>query len=49
MVCVDGMEQETAFFRTLESVRAWKIRGDGLELLDDSGRVVARFVAVDLR
>jgi len=49
MVCVDGMEQETAFFRTLESVRAWKIRGDGLELLDESGRVVARFVAVDLR
>ncbi|MGY6217528.1 META domain-containing protein [Methylolobus aquaticus] len=49
MACVDGMEQETAFFRTLESVRAWKIRGDGLELLDDSGRVVARFVAVDLR
>jgi len=49
MACVDGMEQETAFFRTLESVRAWKIRGDGLELLDGSGRVVARFVAVDLR
>jgi putative lipoprotein len=49
MACVDGMEQETTFFRTLESVRNWKIRGDELELFDESGRVIARFVAVDLR
>lgn len=49
MACVDDMEQETSFFRTLESVRAWKIRGDELELLDEPGRAIARFVAVDLR
>jgi putative lipoprotein len=49
MACADDMEQETNFFRTLESVRAWKIRGDELELLDESGRVIARCVAVDLR
>ena len=49
MACVDGMEQEQAFFAALEAVRSWVIQGDQLELLGEDGeRVVARFVAVDL-
>ena len=49
MACPDGMEEETAFFRILEHVQAWKVQADQLDLLDESGRAIARFVAVDLK
>lgn len=49
MACADGMEQEAVFFRTLQHVRSWKIQIDTLELFDESGAAVARFVAVDLK
>jgi len=47
MACVDGMEQETAFFKALDQTRAWKVQGDALELLDASATTIARFVAAD--
>jgi len=47
--CPEGMEQEAAFFRALDQARGFRIHGDDLELLDDSGKVLARFVAVDLK
>ena len=49
MACVEGMEQETAFFQVLQGTRTWKIQGDTLELLDESGAKLASFSAVDLR
>jgi putative lipoprotein len=47
--CPEGMEQEAAFFRVLEQARSFRIHGDQLELLDEGGAVLARFVAVDLK
>ena len=47
--CADGMEQEMSFFRALERTRAFRIRGDELELLDETDALVARFAAVDLK
>lgn len=47
--CPQGMEQEAAFFRALDGARAFRIKGDELELLDPTGRVLAQFVAVDLK
>ena len=49
MACMEGMEQESAFFQVLQGTRTWKIHGDTLELLDESGAKVADFSAVDLR
>lgn len=49
MACEDGMEQEQSFFRALNAARRWSVKGDDLALLDESGTVLARFVAVDLR
>jgi putative lipoprotein len=49
MACSDGMDQESLFFGALEKAVSWKIRGDTLELMDDSGATIARFVAVDLK
>ena len=49
MMCRAGMEQERAFFDALVQARTWRVRGDELELLDEPGRVVARFVAVDAK
>ncbi|MFO1417076.1 MAG: YbaY family lipoprotein [Methylotetracoccus sp.] len=49
MACPDGMELESAFFRTLPSVRAWKIDGDRLEFKGSHGESLAGFVAVDLK
>jgi putative lipoprotein len=47
--CPEGMEQETRFLQTLGQVRAFRIDGNHLELLDEAGEVLARFEAVDLR
>jgi putative lipoprotein len=49
MACADGMEQEGLFFRDLAKVARYRIAGDRLELLDDSGATVMRFAAVALR
>ncbi len=49
MICRDGMEQERTFLDALQRARAWRVRGDELELLDEPGEVVARFVAVDVK
>lgn len=49
MACPDGMDQERAFFQTLEQVRSWHVRSDSLDLIDEAGKTVARFVGVDLR
>jgi putative lipoprotein len=49
MACADGMEQEGRFFRDLAKVARYRIAGDQLELLDDSGATVMLFTAVALR
>ena len=49
MACVDGMEQEGRFLADLAKVARYRIVGDQLELLDDSGATVMRFTAVALR
>lgn len=49
MACPDGMDQERAFFQTLDQVRSWLVRSDSLDLVDEAGKTVARFVAVDLK
>jgi putative lipoprotein len=49
MACVDGMEQERRFFSDLAKVARYRIAGDQLELLDDSGAAVLLFTAVALR
>jgi len=41
MACVSGMETEQKFLAALEKVKKWKIAGRQLELMDDSGGVVA--------
>lgn len=45
MACVEGMELESAFLKTLEAVRAWKITQTRLELSDAGGNVIAAFRA----
>jgi putative lipoprotein len=41
--CMKGMETEQAFLKALDQVRGWQITGQQLELLDESGKVLARF------
>lgn len=49
MACHQGMEQEAAFVRALEETHSWRVEADRLELLDQSGTIIARFVAIDLK
>ena len=49
MACPEGMAQEQRFLQSLNQVEHYRVGGDRLELLDASGTVVARFVAVALR
>jgi len=46
--CADpiAMNAETVFLRQLPLVRRWRMTGQILELLDDSGRVLATFEAI---
>jgi putative lipoprotein len=46
--CIDPADndREQAFLKALRTVRAWRVEGDRLALLDDMGSIVARFVAV---
>jgi heat shock protein HslJ len=41
MACPSGMETEQTFLAALRQVKKWKIAGRQLELMDDSGTVVA--------
>ncbi|HEY7113784.1 MAG TPA: META domain-containing protein [Thermoanaerobaculia bacterium] len=45
MACVEGMETEKAFLEALTKVKSFRIEGQELELLDEGGRVLARFEA----
>ena len=45
MACTDGMETEKAFLDGLLRVTQWRIAGQELELLDKSGKTIARFEA----
>ncbi len=49
MACQHGMEQETAFLRTLSTVASYQITGDTLVLHNADHAVVARFKAVALK
>ncbi|HEY7206554.1 MAG TPA: META domain-containing protein [Methylomirabilota bacterium] len=49
MACPDGMEREQRFLRAIQAVTTYRIRGSHLDLMDDSGAVLARFEAVALR
>jgi heat shock protein HslJ len=39
------MAQETAFVAALHAARAWRVKGDALELLDETGATLARLRA----
>ena len=43
MACAQGMEVEQAFLEAVGQVSRWKITGGKLQLLDSTGKVLARF------
>lgn len=45
MACVEGMDTEKEFLKSLNEVAKWKITGRHLQLSDASGKVVAQFEA----
>ena len=47
MACADGMDTEKDFLEALREVSKWRIAGPELELLDESGKVIAHFEARD--
>ncbi|MFA9438218.1 META domain-containing protein [Uliginosibacterium sp. sgz301328] len=49
MACISGMEQEQRFLDALGEVAKWRINGSHLELLDATGRSLARFEAAEMR
>jgi heat shock protein HslJ len=49
MACPSGMETERKFLAALGQVKKWKIGGRQLELMDDSGAVVAVMKAGELK
>jgi heat shock protein HslJ len=49
MACPRGAAIETAFLAAIERVRAWRITGRTLDLLDDTGAVLARLGAIAIR
>jgi heat shock protein HslJ len=48
MACAEGMETERSFLEMLREVSGWRIDGQQLELVDDSGNTLARFEARQL-
>ena len=48
MACPGGMDTEKKFLKVLGLVKRWKITGQGLQLMDGSGKVVAAFVVADV-
>ena len=49
MACPDGMDQEQAFLKALESTVGWNIRGERLELYGAGGELLARFESTSLQ
>jgi heat shock protein HslJ len=49
LACIQGMEIEGAFVKTLKGVRRWKFLGQHFELYDAGGNLVARFEAQALK
>ena len=49
MACPNGMETEQKFLAALGQVKRWRIAGRQLELMDDSGAVVAVLEAGGLK
>jgi len=47
--CAQGMEQEMAFLKALNTTQHYKIQGDTLWLYDDTDRLIVRFEAVYLQ
>jgi len=45
MACIEGIDAEREFLKSLIEVANWKITGQHLELSDANGKVVAQFVA----
>jgi heat shock protein HslJ len=45
MACIEGMDTEREFLKSLTEAASWKITGQHLELSDANGKVVARFAA----
>jgi putative lipoprotein len=45
MACMRGMETEAGFLAALEQARTWRISGRQLELFDEGGRLLLRFMA----
>lgn len=48
MACAEGMETEKDFLEALQDVSGWKIAGQQLELVAESGKTIARFEARQL-
>lgn len=49
MACLNGMDLEQRFLKTLNKVARYRISGSHLEMLDAAGTAVARFEAAALR
>ena len=49
MACPDGMEQEQAFLKALESTTGWNILGEHLELYSQGGELLARFKSKSMK
>ena len=47
MACPSGMETAQAIHLALEQVRGWRITGQHLQLYDNTGRMIARFEAIE--
>jgi copper homeostasis protein (lipoprotein) len=45
MACVDGMDKESAFLKTMSQVRTYNILGTFLAMYDEAGTLLARFEA----
>jgi heat shock protein HslJ len=45
MACDEGMDTEKVFLEALREVSGWRIDGQQLDLLDESGKLIARFAA----
>jgi len=49
MACAEGTDTEKALLKALAQVRAWKIEGEELELLDGDGHSMARLEATNAK
>ena len=49
MACLDGMETETTFLKTLTQVRTWKIMGQQLELYGSGDQVLLHLEARSMK